>query len=110
MTATASLAFPSAVSPSTRTQSHLSQDSASFGRTWPHNGHSIVSAETGGSKVGASVYSTVPPGLRSVRRLTVQRGKISSRPALCVVFSEGRASARPELNLGRAEAHPSDHN
>src|SRR3954468_13373180 len=61
MTATASLALPSAVSPSTRTQSHLSQASASFGRTWPHKGHSIVSAETGGSKVGASVYSTVPP-------------------------------------------------
>src|SRR6476619_5380656 len=86
MTATTSLALPSAVSVSVRIQSQRSQASASFGRTWPQSGHVIVSAETGGSKVGASVYSTIPPFLRRATTPPSQREKISSSVSHLAVF------------------------
>ena len=59
ITATMSLALPSAVCVAPRTQSHRSQRSASFGRRCPQYGHGILSAalDSGGA-AGASVYST----------------------------------------------------
>src|SRR5439155_12183383 len=60
ITATASLALPSAVSVvALRFQSHRSQLCASFGRRCPQYGHGIVSPALGSGRVaGASVYST----------------------------------------------------
>src|SRR5204863_7205357 len=59
ITATASLALPSAVCVAPRTQSQRSQRSASFGRRCPQYGHGILSPVVGsGRAVGASVYST----------------------------------------------------
>ena len=59
ITATASLALPSAVSVALRFQSHRSQASASFGRRCPQNGQGILSpALDSGRVAGASVYST----------------------------------------------------
>src|SRR5438874_12688789 len=60
ITATASLAFASAVSVGTpRVQSHLSQCCASFARTCPQYGHGRVFPGGGSASVrGASVYST----------------------------------------------------
>src|ERR1043166_769650 len=60
ITATASLALPSAVSVAPRFQSHRSQLCASFGRRCPQYGHGIVSAALASGRVaGASVYSTL---------------------------------------------------
>src|ERR1043166_2644845 len=60
ITATASLALPSAVCVAPRTQSHRSQRSASFGRRCPQYGHGILSpvVVAAGGAAGASVYST----------------------------------------------------
>src|SRR6478752_9101816 len=59
ITATRSLALPSAVSVAPRTQSQRSQRSASFGRRCPQYGHGILSPVVGsGAAAGASVYST----------------------------------------------------
>src|SRR6266852_5168458 len=59
ITATMSLALPSAVCVAPRTQSQRSQRSASFGRRCPQYGHGILSPVVGsGAAVGASVYST----------------------------------------------------
>src|SRR5215831_18158216 len=59
ITATASLALPSAVCVAPRTQSHRSQRSASLGRRCPQYGHGILWPVVGsGAAVGASVYST----------------------------------------------------
>src|SRR5215470_9474727 len=59
ITATASLALPSAVCVVPRTQSHRSQRSASFGRRCPQYGHGILSPVVAfGGAAGASVYST----------------------------------------------------
>src|SRR5215510_12315986 len=59
ITATASLALPSAVCVAPRTQSQRSQRSASFGRRCPQYGHGILSPALGScAAVGASVYST----------------------------------------------------
>src|SRR5262245_28571107 len=59
MTATKSLAFPSAVCVALRTQSQRSQRSAFFGRRCPQYGHAILSPLLcSGAAVGASVYST----------------------------------------------------
>src|SRR6266487_3459564 len=60
ITATASLALPSAVSVvAARVQSHRSQLCASFGRRCPQYGQGIVSPALGSGRVaGASVYST----------------------------------------------------
>src|SRR5438093_7847587 len=59
ITATMSLALPSAVSVAPRTQSQRSQRSASFGRRCPQYGHGILSPAVGsGREGGASVYST----------------------------------------------------
>src|SRR5216117_1294516 len=59
ITATMSLALPSAVCVAPRTQSQRSQRSASFGRRCPQYGHGILSPVLGSSAaVGASVYST----------------------------------------------------
>src|SRR6516225_294983 len=59
ITATMSLALPSAVCVAPRTQSQRSQRSASFGRRRPQYGHGILSpvVDSGGA-AGASVYST----------------------------------------------------
>src|SRR6266446_4987188 len=61
ITATASLALPSAVSVvPLRVQSQRSQLSASFGKGCPQYGHGILSpALASGRVVGASVYSTL---------------------------------------------------
>src|SRR2546427_7038415 len=59
ITATMSLALPSAVCVAPRTQSQRSQRSASFGRRCPQYGHGILSPVVGsGAAVGASVYCT----------------------------------------------------
>ena len=59
ITATMSLALPSAVCVAPRTQSQRSQRSASFGRRCPQYGHGILSPVVGsGRAAGASVYST----------------------------------------------------
>src|SRR5215216_270137 len=59
ITATRSLALPSAVSLAPRTQSQRSQRSASFGRRCPQYGHCILSPVVdSGWTAGASVYST----------------------------------------------------
>src|SRR5215475_5878819 len=59
ITATASLALPSAVCVAPRTQSQRSQRPASFGRRCPQYGHGILSPVVGlGWAGGASVYST----------------------------------------------------
>jgi len=59
MTATRSLALPSAVSVAPRTQSQRSQRPASLGRRCPQYGHGILSPVGGsGWATGASVYST----------------------------------------------------
>src|SRR6266480_1513518 len=59
ITATASLALPSAVCVAPRTQSQRSQRSASFGRRCAQYGHGILSPVVGsGWAAGASVYST----------------------------------------------------
>src|SRR5262245_23282819 len=59
MTATMSLALPSAVCVAPRTQSQRSQRSASFGRRCPQYGQGILSPVVGsGWAAGASVYST----------------------------------------------------
>src|SRR5215216_1840612 len=59
ITATMSLALPSAVCVAPRTQSQRSQRSASFGRRCPQYGHGILSPVVGsGWAAGASVYST----------------------------------------------------
>src|SRR4029077_15278526 len=59
ITATASLALPSAVRVAPRTQSQRSQRSASFGRRCPQYGHGILSPVVGSVWTdGASVYST----------------------------------------------------
>src|SRR5467141_2990249 len=59
ITATASLALPSAVSVASRFQSHRSQRCASFGRRCPQYGHAILPSAPGSERVaGASVYST----------------------------------------------------
>src|SRR5258708_33188173 len=76
ITATASLALPSAVCVAPRTQSQRSQRSASFGRRCPQNGHGILSPVVGsGRAAGASVYSTFifteshkPQGIRQANR------------------------------------------
>src|SRR5215472_11979029 len=59
ITATMSLALPSAVCVAPRTQSQRSQRSASFGRRCPQYGHGILSpvVDSGGA-AGASVYSS----------------------------------------------------
>src|SRR5207249_9787297 len=60
ITATASLALPSAVSVAPRFQSHRSQLCASFARRCPQYGHGIVSPVLCSGRVaGASVYSTL---------------------------------------------------
>src|SRR6266404_6998296 len=60
ITATASLALPSAVSVALRFQSHRSQLCASFGRGCPQYGHVILPSAPGSERVaGASVYSTL---------------------------------------------------
>src|SRR5215471_11982499 len=77
ITATASLALPSAVCVAPRTQSHWSQRSASFGRRCPQYGHGILSPVVGfGGATGASVYSTFilnespkPRGIRQANRI-----------------------------------------
>src|SRR4051795_6341084 len=59
ITATKSLALPSAVSLAPRTQSQRSQRSASFGRRCPQYGHGILSPVVDSDwTAGASVYST----------------------------------------------------
>src|SRR5262252_6539490 len=59
ITATASLALPSAVCVAPRIQSHRSHLSASLGRRWPQYGHGILSPGVDfGAAAGASVYST----------------------------------------------------
>src|SRR6478609_8309746 len=59
ITATRSLALPSAVSVAPRTQSQRSHRSASFGRRCPQYGHGILSpVVASGAAAGASVYST----------------------------------------------------
>src|SRR6266550_8799928 len=59
ITATMSLALPSAVCVAPRTQSQRSQRSAFFGRRCPQYGHGILSPVVGsGRAAGASVYST----------------------------------------------------
>src|SRR5882724_9089199 len=59
ITATMSLALPSAVCVALRTQSQRSQRSAFFGRRCPQYGHGILSPVVGsGRTAGASVYST----------------------------------------------------
>src|SRR6266496_312120 len=59
ITATASLALPSAVSVALRVQSHRSQLCASFGRRCPQYGQGILSSALGSGRLGgASVYST----------------------------------------------------
>src|ERR1700675_3633957 len=59
ITATRSLALPSAVCVAPRSQSQRSQRSASFGRRCPQYGHGILSPVVGSAAaVGASVYST----------------------------------------------------
>src|SRR6476469_5263379 len=59
ITATRSLALPSAVSVAPRTQSQRSQRPASLGRRCPQYGHGILSPVAGsGWATGASVYST----------------------------------------------------
>src|SRR6266496_4563700 len=60
ITATASLALPSAVSVAPRVQSHRSQLCASFGSRCPQNGHAILAPVLGSGRIaGASVYSTL---------------------------------------------------
>src|SRR6516162_5968819 len=76
ITATASLALPSAVCVAPRTQSQQSQRPASFGRRCPQYGHGILSPVVGlGWAGGASVYSTFilseshkPHGIRQAKR------------------------------------------
>src|ERR1043166_2624781 len=59
ITATASLALPSAVCVAPRTQSQRSQRCAFFGRRCPQYGHGILSpVPSSEAAVGASVYST----------------------------------------------------
>src|SRR5262245_13837537 len=59
ITATMSLALPSAVCVAPRTQSQRSHRSASFGRRCPQYGHGILSpVVASGRAAGASVYST----------------------------------------------------
>ena len=80
ITATKSLALPSAVSLAPRTQSQRSQRSASFGRRCPQYGHGILSPVLGsGRAVGASVYSTFifienhkPHRIRQAKRDSVE--------------------------------------
>src|SRR4029453_16729058 len=58
ITATASLALPSAVCAAPRTQSQRSQRSASFGRRCPQYGHGMLSLVVGsGRGAGASLFS-----------------------------------------------------
>src|SRR5881398_3197540 len=79
MTATMSLALPSAVCVAPRTQSQRSQRPASFGRRCPQYGHGILSpVVASGAAVGASVYSTFilieghkPRGIRQAQRRPV---------------------------------------
>src|SRR5262245_2124254 len=98
ITATASLALPSAVCVEPRTQSHRSQRSASFGRRCPQYGQGILSPVVGfAGAAGASVYSTFildeshkPRGIRQAKRRpsTRQLAFFSTYPCyphLCVL-------------------------
>src|SRR4051812_340431 len=81
MTATRSLALPSAVSDAPRIQSQRSQRSASFGRRCPQYGHGILSPVVdSGWTAGASVYSTFilteshkPDSVRQANRIQNNR-------------------------------------
>src|SRR5438874_3670449 len=77
ITATASLAFASAVSVGTpRVQSHLSQCCASLARTCPQYGHGRVFPGGGSASVrGASVYSTFISITENHKRRGIRQAK-----------------------------------
>src|SRR6266536_6543734 len=80
ITATMSLALPSAVCVAPRPQSQRSQRSASFGRRCPQYGHGILSPVVGsGAAVGASVYSTFILSKVTSRIEFVKQNRIHSR-------------------------------
>src|SRR4026208_1074671 len=89
ITATMSLALPSAVSVAPRTQSHRSQRSAFLGRRCPQYGHGILSPVVGsGLATGASVYSNFiltdshkPQGIRQAKRDSTKESECKGRPA-----------------------------
>src|SRR5882724_13062388 len=92
ITATMSLALPSAVCVAPRTQSQRSQRSAFFGRRCPQYGHGILSPVVGsGRTAGASVYSTFiftethkPQGIRQAKRdSTEEDHEFRVRAAFC---------------------------
>src|SRR5438045_5669037 len=109
ITATISLALPSAVCVAPRTQSQRSQRSASFGRRCPQYGHGILSPVVGsGRAAGASVYSTFilieshkPHRIRQAKRdsaeeddeLGVRAGFPQRHDFLCVAPLECAAAA-----------------
>src|SRR5712691_13119646 len=90
ITATRSLALPSAVCVAPRTQSQRSQRWASFGRRCPQYGHGILSPVVGsGAAVGASVYSTfilskVTSRTEFVKQRETARDYYSERPRIGV--------------------------
>src|SRR5207247_8585936 len=90
ITATASLALPSAVSVAPRVQSHRSQLCASFGSRCPQNGHAILAPVLGSGRIaGASVYSTLISVLDShkwhgIRQANLQLAATPPRYGLAV--------------------------
>src|SRR6266567_8588630 len=95
ITATASLALPSAVSVSPRFQSHRSQRCASFGRRCPQYGHGILSPVLdSGLAAGASVYSTFistsdghnTRGIRQATEVRKMQPRITRIPRIKLVW------------------------
>src|SRR5438477_1218479 len=125
ITATMSLALPSAVCVAPRTQSQRSQRSASFGRRCPQYGHGILSPVVGsGRAVGASVYSTFifveshkPHRIRQAKRDSVEEadelrvraafrnGMIFCLQCVTPLFTAQQRSKCPEMIVRLAVAY-----
>src|SRR6266536_2285617 len=101
ITATMSLALPSAVSVAPRTQSQRSQRSASFGRRCPQYGHGILSPVVGsGRTAGASVYSTFILSKVTSRTEFVKQRE-TARDLLFRASANRRAEDCPPYQVGR---------
>src|SRR6478735_4675983 len=106
ITATRSLALPSAVSVAPRTQSQRSQRSAFFGRRCPQYGHGILSPVfVSGGAAGASVYSTFiltkshkPHRIRQANRIQNNRRRLPCADG----SEEGRLRKHSEFVRQRA--------
>src|ERR1051325_11968926 len=99
ITATMSLALPSAVCVAPRIQSQRSQRSASLGRRCPQYGHGIWSPVVGsGLAAGASVYSTFILNENHKRQRFRQANRQSNLPVFPL---ERRAEDCPPHLVGR---------